>query len=75
MQKHMKRSDTMAGRPLDEDTTIMVLIESCVEEVLGLDKLEAVRYMMCSDIRDDVVTCVVLRTRVPAGVRRGRPFK
>lgn len=31
----MKTCESLAGRPLDEDLTVIVLIESCVKELRG----------------------------------------
>lgn len=33
LDSHMKRYEALAGRPLDKDLMVTVLIESCVEEL------------------------------------------
>lgn len=53
LESHMKLCDVMAGRLLDEDIVVTVLLEPCVEELL--DKLETRRLVSYKEVRDDVV--------------------
>lgn len=55
----MKRYETMAGRPLDEDIAVAVVIESCVKELR--DRLETVPDMVYKEVLDDIVAFIERR--------------